>query len=130
LALAFIDITVPPEPLYPGVGTPPLKVITPEEFEEVGSSAHRVKTDPLLTEITSSLSLGNDILALALLIATPPELIITENLIVLPDATEAELELMLSVAELALLYEKNKKQVANIIVTEYFKLYFLISFIF
>jgi len=57
-------------------------------------------------------------------------LIITENLIVLPDATEVELELILSVAALALLYEKNKKQAANIIGKKYFKLLFLIFFIY
>lgn len=81
-------------------------------------------------ETTSSLSVGNDILAPALLIATPPELIKTVNLIVLPDATEVELELILSVAALALLYEKNKKQAANIIGKKYFKLFFFIFLIY
>lgn len=71
-AFTTIDIAVPFEPLKPGVGIPPLKLMVPEMFEYVGSSTHREKTELLLLIDTTSIkSAGKTIFASALFIASP-----------------------------------------------------------
>jgi hypothetical protein len=61
-------------PLKPGVGTPPLSVITPVVLEKYGSSTHNEKIEPdLLIERMSNMSVGNAMVASALFTATPSE---------------------------------------------------------
>src|SRR3989344_2381213 len=72
LILKAIVTIFPAEPVKPGVGRPPLKLIVPALLEKVGSSTKRVKMDPLLLiETTSSRAVGNLIAASALFIALP-----------------------------------------------------------
>jgi hypothetical protein len=106
-AFTTIDTAVPVEPLNPGVGTPPLKLIVPETFEYAGSSTHREKMEfALLIDTTSNRSDGKMILASELFIATPSEFNTIDSVAILPGESVTELEFICNVAACALLATK------------------------
>jgi len=62
LTVKVIVMALPFEPVKPGFKTMPSKFTVPAEFENDGSCTQRVKIEPVLErEVTSSLSLGNEI---------------------------------------------------------------------
>ena len=92
MALTVTDIIFP-DPVKPGVGTPPLKLIVPAELEKEGSSTHKEKIEPpLLTDTTSIKSVGNLIVASALFIATPEVSTDVRIVAVFPDVIVEALE--------------------------------------
>ena len=85
--------------MKPGLGTPPVNVIVPLEFENVGFCTHKEKIDWLsLTDITCSKPGGNCIVAAEVLMASPLLFTRTLTSITLPTATCAELGVIASVA--------------------------------
>jgi hypothetical protein len=73
LALNVMEMILPFDPEYPGVGKPPLNVIWPSEFEKLGSSTHKENIEGLLLiDITSSMSEGKRIVPSELFIAWSP----------------------------------------------------------
>jgi len=71
-ALKTMPKSFPLEPLYPGVGNPPLKLIVPLLFEKDGGWTHKEKADPdWFKETTLKYSVGKFIIPSALFIASP-----------------------------------------------------------
>src|SRR3989338_1484200 len=92
-----------------------VKVIVPVRFEYVGSSTQKENIEfPLFIETTSNKSVGNMIFASALFMATPSEFNMTDNVIMLPGGSVAELELICNVDALALPYPKKNRVATNI----------------
>jgi hypothetical protein len=83
-----IDTTCPLCPIKPGFGKPPVKVTVPSPFENTGSCGHNENIEELLlTDITSSISVGKWSVAAAVLMDSPLLFTLMLNETILPTDT-------------------------------------------